>query len=112
MFLGETQTMCFRDLSHAGAWGQCATVHSGNKLKQVCATIVHEKIVHAVGVLSTLLARIAKCELILALFLFFSGWVKSVFHGNPKSLFHAFHTYTTLDWFRHRNTASSMSTLS
>ena len=29
----------------------------------------------------------------------FSGWVSSVFHGNPKSLFHSFHTYTWLTGF-------------
>ena len=43
----------FRDLIHASAWGQCVTVHSDNKLKQVCATTVHKRMWCAVGVLST-----------------------------------------------------------
>ena len=50
---GRNADNVLRDLSHAGAWGQCVTVHSDNKQKQVCATTAHEKMWCAVGVLST-----------------------------------------------------------
>ena len=31
MFFGRNEDTVLRDLSHAGAWGQCVTVHYDNK---------------------------------------------------------------------------------
>ena len=50
---GRNADDVLRDLSHPSAWGHCATVHYGNKKKQVCATTVDEKIVCAVCCLAT-----------------------------------------------------------
>ena len=50
MFMGETQTMRFVSSAMQVHGGQCATLHSDKKKKQVCATTVPEKMWCAVGV--------------------------------------------------------------